>query len=285
MIERGNYERLTIPTIWIAFALSVLIHALGLAGWVRKEPVPFQEPRLAKPSETLAIRLVPRTSPPPSAAPVPPPPPPQAKPTATRKVPPPQARAPVAEGLGRIPSLPRIPPIDRPSPLAAPAQALSPAAGGDLASYIASRRRARGEAPAQAAQPAETEQQRHNRVVAENLGLTKTPTFGNDPARGDGVFTVRSMAYDSGEFAFYGWNKAINRDSLQVFEVRRGNNENMEIAMVRRMIVIIRELSSGDFLWQSRRLGKGVWLSARPQDNAELEAFMLREIFPDPRPR
>ena len=150
-----------------------------------------------------------------------------------------------------------------------------------------SHRRAR-EGPAAApspAKPAETEQERHNRVVAENLGLTKTPTFGNDPARGDGVFTVRNMAFDFGEFAFYGWNNAIKRDSLQVIEVRRGNNENMEIAMVRRMIVVIRELSNGDFLWQSRRLGKGVWLSARPQDTAELEAFMLREIFPDPRTR
>jgi hypothetical protein len=288
MRERDNYERLTIPTIWIAFALSLLFHALGLFGWIAKPraPVPFQEPRLGKPSETLAIRLVPATTPPPSAAPVPPPPP--ARPTATRKVPVPKAPAPVVQGLGRIPSLPRIPPIETPSPLTvpAPAQAPGPAPGGDLASYIASRRRARGEAPAAAAaQPAETEQQRHNRVVAENLGLTKTPTFGNDPARGDGVFTVRSMAYDFGEFAFYGWNKAINRDSLQVVEVRRGNNENMEIAMVRRMIVIIRELSSGDFLWQSRRLGKGVWLSARAQDTAELEAFMLREIFPDPRAR
>ena len=158
MIERGNYERITIPTLWIAFALSLLFHAVGLFGWIPKarEPVPFQEPRLGKPSETLAIRLVPRTSPPPSAAPVSPPPPPQAKPTAIRKVPPPQALAPVAEGLGRIPPLPRIPPIDRPSPLAvpAPAQAPSAAPGGDLASYIASRRRARGEAPAEAAQPA-----------------------------------------------------------------------------------------------------------------------------------
>ena len=137
----------------------------------------------------------------------------------------------------------------------------------------------------QSGYPHETEQEQHNRVVAENLGLTKTPTFGDDPARGDGVFTVRSMAYDSGEFAFYGWNNAIKRDSLQVIEVRRGNNENMEIAMVRRMIVVIRALSNGDFLWQSRRLGKGVWLSARPQDTAELEAFMLREIFPAPRAR
>jgi hypothetical protein len=155
----------------------------------------------------------------------------------------------------------------------------------DLAAYIASRRLAREGPPAPPQKPAETEQERHNRVVAENLGLTKTPTFGNDPNRGDGVFTVRSMAYDFGEFAFYGWNKAINRDSLQVFEVRRGNNENMELAMVRRMILIIRELSSGDFLWHSRRLGKGVWMSARPQDTKELEAFLLLEIFSDPRVR
>ena len=96
---------------------------------------------------------------------------------------------------------------------------------------------------------------------------------------------MRDKTLDFGKFTFYGWNNAIKRDSLQEVEVRLGNNENMEIAMVRRMIVIIRELSSGDFLWQSRRLGKGVWMSARPQDNAELEAFMMREIFLDPRAR
>jgi len=285
MNESGNYERITIPTIWVALALSLLFHALGLFGWIPKvrESAPFQEPRLGKPNQRLAIRLVPLTAPTPSEAPSPPPSAPApAAPTATRKVPAPKARAVESQ---------RLPPIDRPSPIVAPppAEATAPApAGGDLASFIASRRRARGESPDSSPQPTtptETEQQRHNRVVAENLGLTKTPTFGNDPNRGGGVFTVRSMAYDFGEFVFYGWNKAIKRDSLQVFEVRRGNNENMEIAMVRRMIVIIRELSDGDFLWQSRRLNKGVWLSARPQDTAELEAFMLREIFPDPRAR
>jgi hypothetical protein len=156
-----------------------------------------------------------------------------------------------------------------------------------LASYIASRRRAREgpSASTPAPQPAESEQERHNRIVAENLGLTSTPTFGNDPNRGGGVFQVRSMGYDIGEFAFFGWNKDINRNSLQVVEVRRGGNENMEIAVVRKMISIIRERSKDDFLWQSKRLNKGVWLSARPADTPELEAFILKEIFPDPRPR
>jgi hypothetical protein len=286
MNERGNYERLTIPTLWIAFVLSFLLHALGLFGWIPKvrEAAPFHEAKLGHPSDTLAIRLVPFTAPttgaepsPPSRAPAP------ASPTAKRKVHAPSVVAAVPQRL------PRVPPIDRPSPLAAPppVETAAPAPATDLAAYIASRRRARDgpAAPQSTPQPAETEQERHNRVVAENLGLTKTPTFGNDPARGDGVFTVRSMALDFGEFAFYGWNNAIKRDSLQVIEVRRGNNENMEIAMVRRMIAVIRELSNGDFLWQSRRLNKGVWLSARLQDTAELEAFMLREIFPDVRPR
>ena len=284
---RSSYERLTIPTIWAAFALSLLFHALGLFGWIAKAPVPFQEPKLGKPSDTLAIRLVEPKRAAPSVsreAPEPPAPPP---PTARRKVPPPQAPKSAVTPTPQE-RLPRIPPLDRsPAPVAPPPEAPRAAPTGDLASFVASRRRERGDpAPVQAQQaPPETEQQRHNRVVAENLGLTKTPTFGNDPARGDGVFTVRSMAFDTGEFAFYGWNKAIGRDSLQVIEVRRGGNENMEIAMVRRMILVIRELSAGDFLWQSRRLGKGVWLSARPQDTAELEAFMLREIFPDPRAR
>ena len=170
--------------------------------------------------------------------------------------------------------------------IAPPVEAPRPAPGEDLAAYIASRRRARegnaapAPAPATAA-PTETEQQRHNRIVAENLGLTSVPSFGNDPERGGGVFQIRSMGYDIGEFAFFGWNKEINRNSLQSIEVRRGNSPNMEIAVTRRIIGIIRERTPGDFLWQSRRLGRGVWLSARPADNAGLEDFIQRELFPE----
>jgi hypothetical protein len=160
-----------------------------------------------------------------------------------------------------------------------------PAPGDDLASYIASRRKAREGPAAPPPKPAETEQEKHNRVVAENLGLTNTPTFGNDPDRGGGVFQIRSMGYDIGEFAFFGWNKDINRNSLQVIEVRRGNNENMEIAIARKMISIIRERSKEDFLWQSKRLNRGLWLSARLKDTAELESFILKELFPDPKAR
>jgi hypothetical protein len=45
------------------------------------------------------------------------------------------------------------------------------------------------------------------------------------------------------------------------------------------MIAIIRENESGDFVWQSKRLGRDVTLSARPGDNAGLEDFLMRDMF------
>jgi hypothetical protein len=51
------------------------------------------------------------------------------------------------------------------------------------------------------------------------------------------------------------------------------------------MIAIIREHESGSFVWQSRRLGRDVNLSARMSDNAGLEDFMMNEFFFDARPR
>ena len=285
-----DYDRITIPTIRVAFVLSLVLHAVGLFSWIPKEHRPFQEPKLGQPSGTLAIRLVPLTAPPvqlPPSAPrseLPLDPAVRARPAAPRIAPGPKKQASVSPS----PPVIAVEQGSSPATIAPPVESPKPAPGEDLAAYIASRRRERGgpgaPAPSPAA-PAETEQARHNRIVAENLGLTNVPTFGNDPSRGGGVFQVRSMGYDIGEFAFFGWNKEINRNSLQVIEVRRGNAPNMEMAVVRRMISIIRERSSGDFLWQSRRLGRELWLSARPADNAGLEDFILKELFPDGRAR
>lgn len=284
----GHYDRITIPTIWVAFALSLIFHALTLFGLIPKVPVPFEEPKLGKPSGSLAIRLVPRSSP----EPLPPPSPPQSAPPSppSVRVPPAAPRA-APQPKAAQPRTPQPPVIalEKPSTpvftVPPPVESARSAPGEDLAAYIASRRRAREGTPAPPSKPAENEQERHNRIAAENLGLTATPTFGNDPQHGGGVFQIRSMGYDIAEFAFFGWNKDINRNSLQVIEVRRGDSANMEQAVARRMISIIRERSNGDFQWQSRRLGKGVWLSSRPADTAELEAFILKETFPDPRPR
>jgi hypothetical protein len=87
------------------------------------------------------------------------------------------------------------------------------------------------------------------------------------------------MSYDYAEFLFFGWNKDIRRNTTQLIEVRKGSNSDIRIAVVRRMIVIIREHEDADFVFESRRLGRNVTLSARARDTAGLEDFMMREFF------
>ena len=129
----------------------------------------------------------------------------------------------------------------------------------------------------------EDEKERSNRVIAANLGLDRTPTVGYDPKGGGGIFQIQRMGRDSAEFIFFGWNKDIRRNSKQLIEVSRGDSSDIRIAVVRKMIAIIREDEPGDFVWVSQRLGRNVTLSARARDNAELEDFIMQEFFADPR--
>ena len=53
---------------------------------------------------------------------------------------------------------------------------------------------------------------------------------------------------------------------------------------MKKMIELIREEKEGDFIWESHRLGRQITLSARLQDSAELQQFLLREFFSDYHP-
>lgn len=180
------------------------------------------------------------------------------------------------------PELPSLPPP-------APSAAAGAAAEGDLSSYIEARRRARAQtAPAAAdnasrAPPIEDDNTRANRIAAANLGSDRKPTFGSDPKKGGGIFDVRRLSYDYAEFAFFGWNKDISRNTSQLIEVRKGSHSDIRLAVVRRMIAIIREHEQDDFVWESKRLGRNIVLSARARDNSGLEDFMMREFFVDAR--
>jgi hypothetical protein len=172
--------------------------------------------------------------------------------------------------------------MERPSPSAAPsaAPAQNPALlGQDLASYVEARRRARAPEPGPPSARVESEQERINREASERLGLNRAPTFGSNKITGGGTFQIAALYYDRAELAFYGWNKAIQRVSLQRIEVVRGDNPSIELAVVRKVIAIIREEASGDFRWESLRLGRDITLSARPADTAGLEAFLMEEFF------
>lgn len=152
---------------------------------------------------------------------------------------------------------------------------------GDLDAYIEARRRARGASTPTPPPAAEDADARSRSIIAGNLGTQRERTFGYDPRQGGGMFQIQRLNYDYAEFLFLGWNNEISRNTKQLIEVRRGNNSDIRIAVVRRMIAIIRENSQEDFLWLSQRLGRSVMLSARAKDNAGLEDFMMRDFFYD----
>jgi hypothetical protein len=85
----------------------------------------------------------------------------------------------------------------------------------------------------------------------------------------------------SAEVKFRGWNPNFKRRWLTSVTVERGSEPDIETAIVKKMIEIIRKEKTGDFEWDSHRLGKVVTLSARPQDTKELIAFLYKEMFPD----
>ena len=274
--------RFAIPTIWVAFALSLVLHAVVLWGWKPVEhEVTLDQVGPGKASGPLVLQIAPQ----PSRATSPPPAPPSAPTMET----PPARKAQAAKPAPRPPPPPPVIAQEKPSPVVTPPPAPAPRAPaatpdpGDFSALLEARRRARGAPPAEITPPTEApedERERHNQSVAANLGLNRTPTFGRD-LTGGGVFQIQRMGVDSAEFLFFGWNKDIRRNSTQRVEVSKGDNANIRIAVVRRMIGIIRDHESGDFTWVSRRLGRDVILSARARDNAGLEDFLMQEFFFD----
>ena len=97
-----------------------------------------------------------------------------------------------------------------------------------------------------------------------------------------GVFQVLRKGLRSGEFAFNGFRNQGQRRWREVIEVDAGPGGDIELAMVRRMIELIRTHYSGDFQWESHRLGRVVVLSARPPDQPGLEEFLMKEFFGAP---
>lgn len=268
---RSRPDGVVIPRIWVMIALSILLHVAAL--W-ELPPISVRLPGLGEDPDKqapLSIRLVPPGPPAPADA-VPSLPVPEA---------PPQARRPKATPRQR--TTPPVIALKQPAPLPAPDASSvpvpRPAPAGDMASYIEARRRARGETESPAPPAPESAEARAKRLVASNLESTRETAFGYDPNRGGGVFQIQSLNIDYAEFLFFGWNRDVGRNTKQLIEVRRGNNSDIRIAVVRKMIAIIREYEREEFLWQSRRLGRSITLSARARDNAGLEDFMMREFF------
>lgn len=164
-----------------------------------------------------------------------------------------------------------------PAPVMPPTARPAPPVAGDLASFVAARRQARGDTAIDAP-PAEDDRARRDRALAANIATINTIPQGSINSNSGGVFQISRLGYDDAEFLFFGWHQGAGRRLTQKYEVRRDRDSDIRIAVVRRMIAIIREYEQEEFVWRSQTLGE-VKLSARLKDNAELERFMMRDFF------
>ena len=266
-------KKLAAKRLAVAVVVSLALHAATL---LELPAMPQLKPVREPESVALNVQLAP-AAPPPQAAPeprqrqraIPPPPPPRApaerpQRSAPRSAPPPVATAPVPEAIP-LPSRPAEP---------------------DLLAYVEARRRARGATAEQAPPPAPraepSENERASRAAAANIAGSQSQVFGYDPSKSGGVFLIERLTTDYAEFTFTGWNTDVRHYTKQLIEVQRGTEPDIRIAVVRRIIAIIRRYEPEEFSWDSQRLGRTVMLSSRQRDNAGLEEFMMLEFFTGP---
>ena len=255
----------------IAVALSFLAH-LAVVGFAPRPKM--HRLNLSASQSPLIVTLTSPEPPEPAAVTAPPPQP--------VPVPRPAPPAPRKRILAARPQTPRAaPPVPvQEEPKPAPAPTVPPAPAVDMLAMINARRERRKAAEAAAAREGTPSGNPAADSGAAAISRNLETLKGDDST--GGVFQILDKSTLSAEYAFNGWRPDTHRRWREVIEVRVKAGEDLDLAIVRSMIELIRGHYQGDFLWESRRLGRVVTLSARPEDSAGLEEFLLREFFGTP---
>ena len=176
----------------------------------------------------------------------------------------------------------RTQPVVLPPPVVAP----PPQIEEDMFARIAARQKQRADAQAASQDspaPQESEGERAKRAGLANIAGANGRSLGDDRDDTGGMFTVTSNSL-SADVKFRGWNSNFKRKWSQHIKVSLGSEPDIETAVVKTMIELIRKEKKGDFVWESQRLGRNVPMSARVEDTAVLFAFLMKEMFPQYRP-
>lgn len=97
-----------------------------------------------------------------------------------------------------------------------------------------------------------------------------------------GIFQITKIGPRYAQFSFRAWTTSGSNPRQELIEVEAGPDGNIELAIIRRMIQLIRQYHQDDFNWESDRLNRVIVLSARPGDSEGLEDFLMREFFGEP---
>jgi hypothetical protein len=150
----------------------------------------------------------------------------------------------------------------------------------DLAALVEQRRRARQGDAQQPAQEEDAGAATKARAMANIMGAQGRNANGERNDTG-GVFQIVNQTFNSAEIKFRGFSSNFKRQWLQQVRVDLGSEKDIETAIVKKMIEMIRKEKPGDFIWESHRLGRNVPMSARKEDEKELAAFLMLEFFPN----
>lgn len=112
----------------------------------------------------------------------------------------------------------------------------------------------------------------------EDLRMANIKRNLRDPGT-SGIFQITRMGVRSAQFLFRAWRTDISNPRREVVEVTAGPDGDIQRAIAKKMIELIRQYQKGDFNWESYRLGAVVVLSAREEDSKGLEDFLIREFF------
>lgn len=261
----------------IGLALSLLLHALLIFRFATQPPPPtdINEPG-PKGNMPLTVRLLPMSRPSSQSAATPPAPAqrPVLAPPPTAKQRPRQKQKPtVAQKKQSAPKTA----LDKSLPQEKTASKKLPP-NADISDMLAAARERRRAAGIEDPNESDSRQPQDDSAIARANVQQMLQMQSHGQQESGGVFQITYKGVRTAEFIFRGWNVRRRTDTRQLIQVDAGLNGDVDTAIVRRMIELIRQSERGDFHWESRRLGRVVVLSARPQDSAELEDFLKKEF-------
>ena len=264
----------------IGIAISILLHVVIVLYYLLRSEPERRAPPPAKEQSAMVyvapLKDQPRAKAKPDTPPKQPKQPKQAKAAKAAKPPPPRQKQALAITPPARPKQETIvPPVV--------ARVPTPVPEVDMEARVAARRKQRGEQAAPEA--VESDNDRAMRVARANIAGAQGKNSGDDKNDSGGVFSIVNQTSHSADIKFRGWNTNFKRRWLSQVTVEQGAELDIETAIVKKMIELIRKEKPGDFVWESHRLGRNVPMSARPEDAAELQAFLLKEFFPEYRAR
>ncbi|MCA1322635.1 hypothetical protein [Herbaspirillum sp. alder98] len=255
----------------LGLALSVLVHVILFSVLRAKLDVPPKLETPGKPDAPLQVTFIKPPAPRPEPPRAEPKPAVQPKKAVTKPAP---KRAAPPRQTARAAAPPQAPPT--PNSITAPVAEAAPEM--DFSSMMNRNRERRQAAEDVAAKEnaaaRAAENPSANDIARANIAFQERRGRGTN-----GVFEIISKGPRVAQYSFRGWTDDQRRSQRQTIEVDAGPGGNVELAIVDSMIALIRKYYSGDFSWDSQRLGRVVTLSARLTDTQGLQAFLMKEFF------